>query len=274
MVQSVARASRLEGNVFFNAPRMQTCFNDGFGGGNVLAYNLGFNGMRETSDAGVFESWDRQPYLTEYGGLGPSLSPAWNHEHHNFAYVNYQADAVINHDDGSSWYKDYYNLFVYCGYQTYLGHNKEYHDELTIYPDYVDSRPCFETNQSPGALQFNEHYTHNSCVQRRELLTYGIRSCRIESVVADVGLSIDHSTFYYPDGAQPYFPCTQNGQMRNFTLDEWSATTGLDVHSVVAVSPPISTLIHWARQLLMNDTNLHSRATDRTAGRSGAAVVE
>ena len=102
VVQSVARASTLEGNVLFNAPRMQTCFNDGFAGGNVLAYNLGFNGMRETSDAGVFESWDRQPYLTTEGGMGPSLTPAWNHEHHNFAYVNYNTDAVINHDDGSS----------------------------------------------------------------------------------------------------------------------------------------------------------------------------
>ena len=149
-------------------------------------------------------------------------------------------------------------LRLCAGYQTYLGHNKHYHDELTIYPDFVDGRPCFETNQSPGALQFDEVYTYNSCVQRRPILTYGIRGCRIESVVDDVGLFIDNSTFYYPKGVQPFIPCTQDGTSKDFSLEEWAALTGLDVNSRVAVSPPIETVIHWARQQLINNTNLHS----------------
>ena len=262
VVQAVARRTHVEGNALFNAPRMLTCWNDGFAGGNVLAHNLGFNAMRETGDAGVFESWDRQPYLTEEGGQGPSLTPAWSEEHHNVAYVNYRADATINHDDGSAWYEDHHNVLIYLGYQTYLGHSKHYHHELVLYPDVVDGRPCFETNQSPGGLQFDEVYTGNRCVQRRSGQAYGIRACRVESLVADVGLAIDRTTFYYPEAAQPYFPCAQAGQLRNLSLDEWTAATGLDAHSGVEVTPPIETLVTWARQLLMNDTNdtdAHSR---------------
>jgi hypothetical protein len=150
-------------------------------------------------------------------------------------------------------------VLALLGFQTYLGHNKHYHEELTVYPDYVGGRPCFETNQSPGSLQFDEVYTGNSCVHRRAVQTYGIAHCQVDTLVQDVGLSIDYSTFYYPEGMQPYFLCNQNGTQRNFTLEEWGAATGLDVHSQTAISPPIATVIHWARQQLLNDTNLHSR---------------
>jgi len=224
-----------------------------------LAYNLGFNCLRETGDAGVYESWDRQPYLTLEAGIGPSLQPAWNHEHHNYAYVNYRTDAVINHDDGSSWYEDYFNLFVYCGYQTYLGHNKHYHDELTIYPDVVNARPCFETNINPGGLSFDEVYQHNTCVNRKALLTYGIRSCDVATIVRDGGLHMSNITFYYPEGIQPFFPCQVNGTMVNLSLDEWQKATGLDLDDKVEVSPDIQTVIVWARQQLMYNNNMHSR---------------
>ena len=49
-------------NIFFNTPRAGININDGYGGGHVVDQNLCFNAVRETSDHGCFNSWDRQPY--------------------------------------------------------------------------------------------------------------------------------------------------------------------------------------------------------------------
>ena len=56
----------IERNVMFNGPRAGINFNDGFGGGHFMENNLLFNWVRETKDHGPFNSWDRQPYLTEH----------------------------------------------------------------------------------------------------------------------------------------------------------------------------------------------------------------
>ena len=258
IMQSVTRASVIAGNALFNSPRMQTLINDGFAGGTELAYNVGFNSMRESMDCGVYETWDRQPYLTtQRDGVTPSLTPAWNVEHHNLAYVNYRTSATINHDDGSSWYEDYSNVFIYAGYQTWLGHNKRYHDELIIYPDMVTverNRRCLESTVRPGT-SFDESFTHNRCVNRRQINTYGINGCNVESVRMDGGWMFSNNSFYYPQGLEPYFPCAVKGVMRNLTLQEWQSMTGLDEGSVAAVSPDIATVVDWARQQLLNDSS-------------------
>ena len=262
IMQSVTRASYIAGNALFNSPRMQTLINDGFAGGTELAYNLGFNSLRESMDCGIYETWDRQPYATTQGdGETASLTPAWTHEHHNFAYVNYRTSATINHDDGSSWYEDYMNVFVYAGYQSWLGHNKHYHDELVLYPDMVTverNRRCLESTVHPGT-SFDEVYTHNSCVNRRVINTYGINGCNVESVARDGGWVFANNTFYYPEGMEPYFPCAVKGVMENLTLGEWQQLTGLDGCSVAEVAPDVTTVVEWARQQLMNNTNMHSR---------------
>ena len=60
--------------------------NDGFGGGSVVTENLGYNTCRESSDHAVFNSWDRQPFLTDVGQKAPEpdLNPAYNTIARNF----------------------------------------------------------------------------------------------------------------------------------------------------------------------------------------------
>ena len=53
-------------NVAFNGPRAAVSFTDGFAGGHVTEGNLFFNFVRETSDHGLINSWDRQPYITRF----------------------------------------------------------------------------------------------------------------------------------------------------------------------------------------------------------------
>ena len=74
----------LRANIFFNGPRAMINMNDGFGGGNVVEQNLLFNSCRDSGDHGPFNSWDRQPFLTDIRNGTPSLLPAWNELHHNF----------------------------------------------------------------------------------------------------------------------------------------------------------------------------------------------
>ena len=50
--QMLAANSLLDSNVIFNVPRAAINFNDGYGGGSVVRFNLVFSTVRETSDHG------------------------------------------------------------------------------------------------------------------------------------------------------------------------------------------------------------------------------
>ena len=90
--QALSRSSRFLSNAMFNVPRAAVNINDGFAGGTEVAYNLAFNTVRETSDHGCINTWDRQPFLTlQPGSQQPSLQPAYNWLHHNCLLNNYTA---------------------------------------------------------------------------------------------------------------------------------------------------------------------------------------
>lgn len=55
----------MDGNLFYNMPRAAINKNDGFGGGTRITNNLITNTCRESGDHGNFNSWDRQPFLTD-----------------------------------------------------------------------------------------------------------------------------------------------------------------------------------------------------------------
>ena len=42
----------------------------------------------------------------------------------NFLFANYHAVWPLDHDDGSCYYYDTYNVLVYGGFKNYLGHSK------------------------------------------------------------------------------------------------------------------------------------------------------
>ena len=94
-----------------------------------------FNMVRETGDHGPFNSWDRQPYLTELDSSdeSPSLTPAESNITNNFFINNYHSTWPIDHDDGSCYYTDTYNFLVYGGYKNFLGHSKTVTKNLYVY---------------------------------------------------------------------------------------------------------------------------------------------
>ena len=66
-------------------------------------------------DAGPFNSWDRQPFLTTVLDGSPSTRMAWRTIHHNFFIDNYSPQENVDNDDGSAYYKTHDNFFVYGG---------------------------------------------------------------------------------------------------------------------------------------------------------------
>ena len=83
-------AATVKDNVFFNIPRAGVNVNDGYGGGHQIDRNLAFNNVRETSDHGCFNSWDRQPY--QWDPAAPdNLYPALTTITRNFFMNNYHS---------------------------------------------------------------------------------------------------------------------------------------------------------------------------------------
>ena len=121
-------------------------FNDGFGGGHDLGHNLIFNSCRESSDHGAFNSWDRQPYLTDVPTGMPSSEPLYSRLHNNFIVANYAANGgCYDNDDGSSWYDIHHNVIYGEGLkQDYGGHDSMYRSNLNLVHQY-DGQNCINT---------------------------------------------------------------------------------------------------------------------------------
>ncbi|CAF5153289.1 unnamed protein product, partial [Rotaria sp. Silwood1] len=108
---TVSRSISVIGNLMFNMPRAAININDGFYGNHTISHNVIFNAVRETSDHGPINSWDRQPYLSDAIQPGvPSLRQHNSYIHHNVLFNNYRSVWPIDHDDGSCYYEDSYNF--------------------------------------------------------------------------------------------------------------------------------------------------------------------
>ncbi|CAF4219129.1 unnamed protein product, partial [Adineta steineri] len=133
---AVSRNISVIGNLMFNIPRAAININDGFYGNHTLSWNVMFNTVRETSDHGAINTWDRQPYLSDAVQSGlPSLWQHGSYIHHNTIFNNYNALWPIDHDDGSCFYEDSYNFLMYGGKKNYLGHSKKDHHQIYVYSD-------------------------------------------------------------------------------------------------------------------------------------------
>lgn len=265
--QSLACETELVGNVFFNGPRAGINFNDGFGGKNLVRYNLGFNMVRETGDHGPFNSWDRQPYLTNVNTelSQPSLQPNQSSLTRNFLINNYHSTWPIDHDDGSCYYYDTFNYLVYGGYKNYLGHSKIVKYNVYVYPDASHdlveaassvkkvegffSKPfCANSDgASTGDLPsgWGEVWSNNTCIIGNPNV-YEFGNCdpdNLNQLVPETA----NNTFYAPNHSI-YISC--KGQ--KWTLQEYQQK-GYDIGSAVKDIVDVKTVVQWGRDLLFED---------------------
>ena len=148
--------SVVRGNVLYNTPRSGITFNDGFGGGDLVANNLIFNTNRETSDTGNIYTYNRLPFVTSVRNGIPSLLPATRNITRNWFIVNYGSIWGIDNDDGSSFYLNAFNVHLYgpAKHSTFVsgGHSKVNTGSL-----YLVERVC-ATGQG-----YNEAFSNNTC---------------------------------------------------------------------------------------------------------------
>ena len=111
----------------------------------------------ETFDHGPINTWDRVPYLTKV--LDPahaSLQPMESFVSKCLILSNFNSLWPIDHDDGSSYWADSYNVLAYGGYKNYLGHSKKAVENIYVYPDkYHSDHFCMDSRgQQLGSGKF------------------------------------------------------------------------------------------------------------------------
>jgi len=141
--KAVARENIFRRNVIFNGPRAGINFNDGAAGGEIVDGNLLFNFVRDSGDHGMFNSWDRQPYL--YSSIdGDASSAVASHPlthqitnnfclNKNYATTHTEFSLYcFDHDDGSSQYNSTGNV-MYQGNPLLTFNRFETSSEFNMY---------------------------------------------------------------------------------------------------------------------------------------------
>jgi len=251
---SVSRSVSVIGNLMFNMPRAGININDGFYGNHTINHNVIFNTVRETSDHGPINSWDRQPYLTDAVQRGlPSLWQHVSYIHHNLLFNNYRSVWPIDHDDGSCFYEDSYNFLVYGGKKNYLGHSKTDHHEIYVYSDLsgggFGSGNCLnDYNPKIGLSGWNETWIENTCTLYNSSVPYNIGNCDTASLFVPYTAN---NTIFIPAGAEVGFDCKVNGVSKRLSLQEWQSY-GSDKGTIIETTPDVQTIIGWGRKMLQD----------------------
>jgi len=244
-IQAVSCNTTIQNSVMFNGPRAGINFNDGFGGGNIIQGCLTFNWVRETSDHGNFNSWDRLPFYTNTTGVA-STDVVESQIRHNIMWNNYHSTWPIDHDDGSCYYHDHDNFLIYGGAKNYLGHSKRNERNYYIYANLQGAIPVCMVDDSADA---QDTYINNTCVHE----TGGIymwqhyEGCRVQtnhSLNQSVEITADNA-FYTTDGAI-HLDCGQAGG--NMSLKGYQAI-GYDLGSTVTTLPSTSQVMAWLTAL-------------------------
>ncbi|CAF3609041.1 unnamed protein product [Rotaria socialis] len=249
---SVSRSISVIGNLMFNMPRAAININDGFYGNHTISYNVIFNTVRETSDHGPINSWDRQPFLTDAVQQGiPSLWQHTSYIHHNALFNNYRSVWPIDHDDGSCFYEDSYNFLVYGGKKNYLGHSKTDHHEIYVYADAnqagFGSNTCLgDYAPRRGFSGFNEIFRNNTCVLYSSSIPYNIDGCETSDLYIPLLMS---NQIFIASGVEITFICKVKGTSTKLTLDQWNSY-GVDLGTSVNTRPDIQYIIEWGRSIL------------------------
>merc|ERR1711988_97364 len=231
-VQAKTAQSIIQGNVFFNGPRAGINANDGFGGGDEIAYNLVFSTCRESGDHGPFNSWDRQPFLTTVRTGEPSMIMQWREIHHNFFIDNYSPQEDVDNDDGSCFYHTHDNFFVYGGngMKNDFGGHSNYH--LNNVYAYVGQAIGFY--DAPMLAGEEDHFENNKVVTTGT--NFGSPTC------SGTGKTQIHDNQYF----------TSSGAIEECGKDlaEWQQA-GNDQGSTVSKTPADDDIISWAKAKLL-----------------------
>lgn len=237
----------INGSIFFNGPRAGINWNDGMGGGNSITQNLLFNWVRETSDHGNFNSWDRLPFITSSTGKA-STDVNVNNMAHNFVISNYASTWPLDHDDGSCYYHDTYNFLVWAGAKNFLGQAKVSAHNVYVNVEAngmgacaVDDSPWMSKDGKPLRADV---YANNTCITASGNM-YHYSRCDPEKVPITTDNSYGN-TFLTGNKSTLGFSC---GKDKHFTLAAYQAA-GYEKASVQGSIPSATEIAKLGRKVL------------------------
>ena len=148
-------------------------------------------------------------------------------------------------------------MYVYAGYQSWIGHNKHNVKHLVLYPDVLESYACMQSLPQP-VPQFDELWLQTRCYRQRQVPSYYFYGgCRLAGDNANMAwLVSDNATFYVSDvqnaTAALFVQCRVNGSsaQSDLTLAQWQALSGHDVHSHFEQTPLLNTILEEIRQMV------------------------
>ncbi len=225
--------------------------NDGFGGGHTVASNLCFNAVRETSDHGCFNSWDREPYFITPGSP-PHLYPATTHISSNFFINNYHSTWPIDHDDGSNNFVDSLNFLPWGGAKNYLGFDKHFIGNFYLYPDasMPTSGLASRTGFSPycygsaGEAAFGpglrDSWVNETCVAGTMGAVYQL-SCDSSAPQNGYVPVLANNTFYLDAGSYSFTACGATWDLPT------AQAHGFDVGTTVLATPNTAGILALAQ---------------------------
>jgi hypothetical protein len=218
----VAGAAAITHSIIFNMPRAGIALNDAMGGGNRISSNLIFQTVRESSDHGPINSWDRQAYLTLDPATGRARSATSevteNEIARNFIMAGTgESTYPIDHDDCSACYYDHHNVLLFGPAKQWGGHSKRAVDNLQIWPDFGAGQygraACYDY-QATGA--YDEVFANNTCILSGYLAQPWCNStgcavvtlrdvcpanCSAGLAAKTTGLTAANNTYYVPTGS-------------------------------------------------------------------------
>ena len=174
--KAVARENIFRKNVMFNGPRAGVNFSDGAAGGEILEGNLFFNFVRESGDHGMFNSWDRQPYLYSTVDNDPTspvaITPMPHQLRNNFCLnknfaTNHQTRSgyCFDFDDGSSQYNSTGNVMYAGGFKVRDGVNRTQVGNLVVAGRVADLQvKGFDSNVVTNNINIDDSGEFYNCV--------------------------------------------------------------------------------------------------------------
>jgi len=240
----------LEANIFYNMPRAAINFNDDMAGGSLVTRNLVWNTCRESQDHGPFNSWGRVPYLVRWpnGTVSPGIKPKNDEISHNFIVAGGGANGgALDHDDGSSFYNDHDNFFVYGGHKSdFDGHRKHSYNNVLAFASVYGGK-CVGIGNLPHAAPnpfFAEGFFNNTCILANAGEAYmNLGSCTPDATLAN-RVVLGANRVMVPGGVDAPVSCG-----KTYTFAEWVAL-GLDAGSTISDLPTTPQIIGMAQAVL------------------------
>ena len=214
--------------------------------------NLFFNLVRETSDHGSINTWDREPYLQTW--KTGARTPAPTYIRGNFLINTHFGIHPIDHDDGSNAFYDYGNVVAFAGMKNFLGFDKHTDGNLFVRPDIAGAtwtsnyRP---TVPMPRAYYFPycarsvgqkrwgglaDTFRNNTCAMNYSVSLYKFGSCDPHAPGRSGEVPAASGNIFYTPGGHAAFVCDK----KNLTLSA-AQKAGYDLGSTAADSGGVST---------------------------------